>query len=460
MNYFPNPLAFTTNFTVVVMRYFIKIILFLPFFSNLPLIVKLYVISIINYTFLESPKRTKSPLLQSIPDSSTDVPQYQEDTRISDRIMHRRYLLNSEKTDFDPLRKDAIDADEVVMQRKPYSSYVTYEKGIDKSISTKIPENSPSPVIICQCNCRCYDHKDKETNTQTDIPSKPTVSLKDVTRTRDPQKSSNKVQYYDHKNRFSKEIPAPKGHVKKIPEDSMDVCCHLCQCQEKQFQEKQFKNDRDAEIRGKKAAEKANVHKDYKQMLKQLPVLQKQERLARMAGDKPIFHMDNDRLQEHERNKQNRMENAYERNFPKTITIPPKKHVIEREPFKSVDMTSKPNDSLPELSKWDEDKLTDNGFILTRDSGNIVIETEAAGSNKEDYLKYLLDRLKLQKEMLLREAASLPQNSNLNSIISGLESLRRDQTDNGINVRDTLRITIPNQESEILLPGKKKNASI
>lgn len=89
-----------------------------------------------------------------------------------------------------------------------------------------------------------------------------------------------------------------------------------------------YKRDHDAEVRGKKALEKVKVHRNYQEMLKQLPLLQRQERIAAVNQDKPLYHMSDERIKEVEAKKQNRMENAYEQLFPapNVITLPPVTH--------------------------------------------------------------------------------------------------------------------------------------
>ncbi|KRT81706.1 hypothetical protein AMK59_5668, partial [Oryctes borbonicus] len=362
-----------------------------------------------------SPKRSKSPL-QSIPEPVQST-YYPLDTRISDRIKSRRFFLNNQPS-LDPYHKLE---DKITLQSQPRGvSPIGRRKSVDKTTSTI----DQVPTIICNCNCNCekpLSTIDEEAK-KSEIPPKPTVSLKTVTNSKNNAKSGNKVQYYDHSNRFSKEYFEKTSMVKKIPDEDIQECCCSCPCADQKYLERAYKYDDEAEMRGKKAMNKLNVQRDYQEMMKQLPVLQKQERLATLSEDKQFFHMSDERFKEYQKNKQNVMDNVYERHFPKTITIPPKKHVIEEEPFKTINVAG--GAPIKDNAQWDEDKTDENGFVLTKDCGNIIIETDANSTNKEDYLKYLLERLKVQKEMLLREAASLPENSNLNNIISELESLR------------------------------------
>ncbi|GJQ81098.1 putative zinc finger protein 704 [Trypoxylus dichotomus] len=362
-----------------------------------------------------SPKRPKSPL-ETIPEPVRPT-YFPIDTRISDRIKSRRYFLETQPS-LDPYHK--ADNKLTLHSQQRAISPSEIRSTVDKTTSTM----EQVPTIICNCTCQAKKPSMVDVKVQNnEIPVKPTVSLKSVTKSmKDDVPSGSKVQYYDHSTRFSKEYIGSKSMVKKIPNEEIEECCCLCPCADRKYLERAYKYDGDAEVRGKRAMDKLNIHRDYQEMLKQLPTLQKQERLATLSGDKQIFHMSDDRFKEYRKNKENEMDNVYERHFPKTITIPPKKHVIEEEPFRTINVA----DGAPtrDNAQWDEDKKDENGFTLTKDCGNIIIETDANSTNKEDYLKYLLERLKVQKEMLLREAASLPENSNLNNIISELESLR------------------------------------
>lgn len=98
--------------------------------------------------------------------------------------------------------------------------------------------------------------------------------------------------------------------------------------------DKSFERDQQAFLLGKKAMERVNVHKDYKEMMKQLPTLQRTERIGTISQDKPLHHMTAERAKLHEKKRQNVIENKYEVLFPEpnTVTLPIVQHNVQHDP--------------------------------------------------------------------------------------------------------------------------------
>lgn len=95
-----------------------------------------------------------------------------------------------------------------------------------------------------------------------------------------------------------------------------------------------FRRDQQAFLRGKAALEREKVHKDYKEMMQKMPRLERIEALIKKDRDRQVDHMSRERLKQHEKRKQNRIEGRYEVLFPtrKVVTLPDVKHVIQQDP--------------------------------------------------------------------------------------------------------------------------------
>lgn len=237
--------------------------------------------------------------------------------------------------------------------------------------------------------------------------------------------SSSRVTHYDYENKFSKEEIIDNRNVEKIQQEDIQVISNSVS--ETEFQKTMNRRDREAEIRGRKALQKEKVHREYKELLKKLPVLQKQERINNIFSDKPEFHMSEERLKEVEEKRQNQMENAYEKLFPPEprraiITLPPKPKQKPDDtflPFKTVDISENPP-SL-NLASWDVDHKQ---YSKATESSNEKKSESCLCHNKQEAeLKELLNKLKAQKALLLQEIESLPKDSNLDELVKDLSNL-------------------------------------
>lgn len=233
-----------------------------------------------------------------------------------------------------------------------------------------------------------------------EIPEKPvTVALK-------PKESSGRV---DKKT--------TKGGVERIDEGDLEVMVGDFQGEEEDFMKRMERQDREAEERGRMALQKEKTRRSYEEMMKKLPVVQKQERLSRLNVDnKPEYYMSEERLQEIERKKQFAMENAYESAFPglKPSLITTKEVVhgekTDREPFKVIDVTDKTRGV--KVGTWDA--------VKTKDAQCSCCPKQ---TKRERQLKDLLLNLQTQKELLLQEVDSLPKDSKLNELLGSLHDL-------------------------------------
>nr|XP_022918960.1 uncharacterized protein LOC111427849 [Onthophagus taurus] len=372
------------------------------------------------------------------------------DTRISDRIKNRRLRLHTDTILDEKVIEKSVVAEKDVPIKLMVSTGTLTEAEKDgpcclkcrcKSNHSKafqetkmedigtITENDLIPLKIhttkCDC-CLCSKKKDKKLtgqfkkrNSSNEIPPKPTVILKNKSKS-----DSDKAQFYDHINRFSKEYQPPQNQVQRIPDCDIQI---VDAQSDNEFQRTMQKRDKEAQIRGKKAYEKEKIQKDYNELIQKLPALQRQERMASLAvknGDNPAFHMSDNRLKQQELKKQCEMEGAFEKLFPHTITLKSKSHPDDA-PFQVIDTVDQ--NQIPPY-RWDlnvdfniEEK---NGVVLTKDDGVITINPNV--SDQTDNLKIMLEKLKQQKRMLLEEVETLPRDSNLDSIISELERFRND----------------------------------
>lgn len=95
-----------------------------------------------------------------------------------------------------------------------------------------------------------------------------------------------------------------------------------------------FRRDQQAFLRGKAALEREKVHEDYREMMRKLPRFERIEAQIRKDRDREVDHMGKERLKQHERRRQNRIEGRYEVLFPtrKVVTLPEAEHVVEQDP--------------------------------------------------------------------------------------------------------------------------------
>ncbi|KAJ8965182.1 hypothetical protein NQ314_004325 [Rhamnusium bicolor] len=272
------------------------------------------------------------------------------DTRISDRIKRREIMASQ------------LDYCDIVAETNP-TPYIKSNTQIRDAIDSRYISSGPSDMCTCgksqsKCSLSCGQglkesssksgksrstylshRRSKESNVHEEIPTKPPIKLKQLddqgSKSIQPSKislestDSHKVQFYDHPNRFSQEKRFPSNsHVEKITADSLEVMPNVIS--EAEWYEKMKQRDKEAQMRGQRALEKERIQKDYEDIVKKLPLLQKKERICEINKDKPEHHMSEERLKERERKKQNHLDNVYNKLFPNLkpaiVTLPSKKH--------------------------------------------------------------------------------------------------------------------------------------
>lgn len=347
--------------------------------------------------------------------------QYPLETRISDRIKHRSIPT----TDV----CDLFTCEEKCKQRPVIHSDISLPK--PPAFSERYTQTSETRIIKGNDQVTASTSKTSQKYLPSDnLPVKPPVVLSSKgggsgTLKSAENISSSRVTHYDYENKFSKEEIIDNRNVERIQQEDIQVISNSVS--ETEFQKTMSRRDREAEIRGRKALKKEKVHREYKELLKKLPVLQKQERINSIFSDKPEFHMSEERLKEVEEKRQNQMENAYEKLFPPEprraiITLPPKPKQKPDDnflPFKTIDISKNPP-SL-NLAYWDVDH--EQYSKATENPNKKKSEGCHCQNKQEAELKELLNKLKAQKAQLLQEIESLPKDSNLDELVKDLSNL-------------------------------------
>ncbi|CAG9862874.1 unnamed protein product [Phyllotreta striolata] len=368
--------------------------------------------------------REESPL--SFPINASREPRaYQKcnptfDTRISDRIKHRTGFYNNKSP-------NPTQIPEVETRSNARDLNQSKTKRNDCTCCCKRRSKSPRKRILKQDKQVATDFKENH-GTQTSeifLPSHPSVVIRDQ-----PSKSSlqdsallgSKVKVYDHKNRFVSEKSLPSGSmVEKIPPESLELL--IDPVSEDDRQELHRKRERDAQIRGKKALEKERLQKEYEEMLKKLPLLQKKERICEIRNDKPEYHMSEERLKERERAKQNHLEKVYNNLFPNikpaTVTLP---KVNQPRKENSIESVSETSIRSLNVAEWDVDKPP-HQFSSQEVQDIINAFTRINPKDRRAKLKDLLKTLNIKKEELLQAIVSLPKTDSLDELINDLNSL-------------------------------------
>lgn len=246
------------------------------------------------------------------------------------------------------------------------------------------------------------------------IPYKPTVSLKGAKSREKPETNRvERVIYYDHPNRFTKTCPAQET-VEKIQPECIEI--HPRVDEIAQFQAEAYKRDKEAEIRGQIALEKEKIARDYEEMLRKLPVLQKQERIASIGigVHDPSFHLSADRQKEREELKQNRLENQ----FSKAINVP-EPAIITIPPLPKPDQNNAKDAEL-NLATWD---VIDKSVQQKSQSKTFM----NMGKLSVEDLETLLHKLKRQRDMIMEEIGVLPKNSQLYILLKELEDVKQNK---------------------------------
>ncbi|KAL1513480.1 hypothetical protein ABEB36_002886 [Hypothenemus hampei] len=262
-----------------------------------------------------------------------------------------------------------------------------------------------------------------------DIPQKPAVKLKDTDHqtniTNDGSAKllgTRKVKHYDHPNRFESE-KLSTSEVERIDSENIEVLPKTLS--ETEWYETMRRRDREAEERGKRALTKERTQRDYEEMMRKLPILQRKEQISRIGSDRPEYHMSEERLKAIERERQNKLENAYAQMMPhlkpKIVTLPSRKRDVpmSNEPFEIVDDADY---RTLNFAKWDSKTPTKTMFSAEEVQEIIKAFTLQPCQDRKAKLKQLLKSLKLQKEQLLHEIRLLPKDDSINALISDLNS--------------------------------------
>lgn len=254
---------------------------------------------------------------------------------------------------------------------------------------------------------------------QEQLPYVPTLTV----RPESPRTQESSTKYYDRFNCYNIEQPQ-RTVVQKISKDSLEVL--PSDNEEVIHREKLKKQTIDAKLRGGKALEKQRIHHDYQQLMQELPVLKRQEQLSAMLKNQQKLHMSEARLLQREREKQNRMENAFEKTqttpYTPLITLKPTKKLPPpsdiKEPFKTLDVTT---NSL-NVGRWEQVLETGKSFVSESAGESSPSESQTA-VNDEKAITELLRRVNKQRSLLLKEVANLPSLVNLKKVLNEQELL-------------------------------------
>ncbi|XP_044750232.1 muscle M-line assembly protein unc-89 isoform X2 [Coccinella septempunctata] len=368
----------------------------------------------------------------------------QKDTRISDRIRRRSSHQLIQPDICDTLTNDEKRGMNLNKGCGERDSNNSRSKDMFSSIQQNIYACScskPSPVVqspSCRCgthripsarkpavtninNLKCFDTTDEEESFRKtkenqrgtrskavapsftpkkrvpvrEIPTKPKVTLKSV---KSPVRSGSTSQTSLQKKQSQSKFVA--SHVERIDRECLVISPEPRNNDE--FLEKVRERDREAMIRGQKALEKERLQREYNEMMKKLPVLQKLERLYEMNEDKPEYHMTEDRLREQEKKKQSILDDTYEKLFPDRrpppITIPVKN------PSKSTVTDKEKIENSPSLNLgiWESGRKSKK--LYTEEEVEAMLrEGKSESKFKTDQLKSVLEKLRKQKEEILKE---------------------------------------------------------
>ncbi|XP_066143260.1 myb-like protein X [Euwallacea fornicatus] len=419
-----------------------------------------------------------------------------ENTRISDRIKQRRFM--AAEPDFCDLLDDPMPqvfegskfakADSAFVIKAPKDALeLSSEDCICTKRHTKCPcmDNMVKSAAVqtdvtekksCKCEFKSLTKNDsciinKELRQQQNIPVKPPVMLKETKiMTRKVCGGEEKVRHYDYQNRFTSDKPSI-SQVGRIDSESIEVMPNISS--ERERIEKMKQRDREAVERGNKALERERVRRDYEELMKQLPMLQRKEHISRIGNDRPEYHMSDERLKERAQERQNRLENAYLQAIPdlkpRIVTIPRRKpeDIESNEPFKIID---RDDPRSLKLGKWDTDFPPKTMFSAEEVQEIIKAFTVQKPEDSKEKLKQLLKSLKLQKEQLINEIKALPKDDSIDALLGdlpsfsdnreeekpkkGKENKRRRVEDN--NSSNTSEDSQKNKEKQTKMPKHKK----
>lgn len=187
--------------------------------------------------------------------------------------------------------------------------------------------------------------------------------------------------------------------------------------------------DMEAQVRGKRALEKEKAQRDYQELMKKLPILQRKEHIAQIGTDKPEYHMSEDRLKEREKQRQNRLENVYSQAIPalkpQVVTLPKRKLEMNK-PDEPFEILNGDDSRILNLGQWDTDANRKTMFSAEEVHEIIRAFTVQKPEDRKAKLKQLLNSLKLQKEQLINEIRALPEDDSIDALLVDLTSVSDD----------------------------------
>ncbi|KAH1001649.1 hypothetical protein HUJ04_005637 [Dendroctonus ponderosae] len=368
------------------------------------------------------------------------------DTRISDRIKQRQF--KSTEPDYcDSLHVESLAGHFVKLQSSCRLDKDPLELSSDDCICTKINSSCPCKTskstavqtegkFICKCEKSRHSSRKLQSRSEAtsgrnpEIPVKPAVKLKATSE--EPVAAStvssayDRVPHYDFPNRFVTERQS-STQVEKVDGSSLEVVPNVTS--EVEWQEIIKQRDVDAHVRGKRALEKEKAQRDYQELMKKLPVLQRKEHIAQIGTDKPEYHMSEERLKEREKQRQNRLENAYSQAIPnlkpQIVTLPKRKLEINK-PDEPFEILNGDDSRTLNLGKWDTDSNRKTMFSAEEVHEIIRAFTVQKPEDRKAKLKQLLNSLKLQKEQLINEIRALPKDDSIDALIMDLTSFSDD----------------------------------
>lgn len=333
---------------------------------------------------------------------TSNTVQYPIETRISDRIKHRSTLSTAAPDLCDTLPEE--------LSQQTYRPVIRSNPDLTRPVSSRHVDAQVKPTVA-----------QKEISASLEIPEKAEViGLKEKKKTADGTStttSCNRLTCSDYQ-RHAKGYVQARANVERIDEEQVQVVDYEA---EDDCMKKMERQDREAAERGKQAWQKEKTKRDYEDLMKKLPVLQKQENLNRISNSRPDYHMSEDRLREEEGKRQFQMENAFENAFPNLkpnliTTQGISQEDVENEPFRVISVGKK-NRGIS-VGTWD---------VSMKGNAKEDVECECCSpenqTKRERQLRELLLNLQAQKEMLLKEVDGLPKDSKLNELLGSLHDI-------------------------------------
>ncbi|KYB27244.1 uncharacterized protein LOC100142081 [Tribolium castaneum] len=315
----------------------------------------------------------------------------------------------------------------------------THPQNLDDVSESTVPQKTNATSkedLSLRQSRRVPQRPEQVTKPKPDIPTKPKVTLKSTKKRPENVASGSgpqKVQFYDHPNRYTKFYVPKTSHVEKIDDENIIISPNVLS--EEEMYEKMRQRDREAHLRGQVALEKERIQREYRDLMKKLPVLQKQERIAEIGLDKEKYHMSGDRLEELEKRRQNRLDNAYE----------------------ELLVSQKP--ALVTLPRKNDDRSENHSLNLAWD---VDFEPKSSTNhNRTEQLSHLLTTLKSQKSHLLKEienTLSKESSSQFDEVKSkSTDYPRRKRSRDDRPISPTTSDVIPEEETTTVKtkPGRK-----